>query len=311
MSHPGAGPAPAVPRGPGHLGDPTRLHPTSLPRPTATGEVAQVNGVFVVLQGVGGGDPLLGGWAYLQVEPDGVTHEAMDLNSLGGGDADLGAAVVAPLDGVVSFVGWWDGWQTGFGNHVAFWVDDARAAQPCFLHVAHLATIAVREGQRVPAGAPLGTCGKSGNQPYAHTHAAMWPQSPAELGLPGGWDFWQSPGWAYPQEWVATVTVDPEGWFWASATKAGAMGGGDVAAARILEDWQLKGWVLAALFDEAGLPFNPDSATATAWCDELRRGVYRGRPVGEERPIEPGVWQEYEAGIVVWRAADGAVSWNG
>jgi len=79
----------------------------------------------------------------------------------------------------------------------------------------------------------------------------------------------------------------------------------------LLEGWQLKGWVLADLYAQASVPFNPDSATANAWCDELHRGVYRGRPRGEEHAIEDGVWQEYESGVVVWRASDGAVSWNG
>ena len=164
-------------------------HPTDLPpsfQPTTLPAVDQVSGVFVVLQGVtaGSGEAsvLMGGYAYLQwSDAGGCFHEAIDANSMGGGDADLGALVVAPLDGVVTFVQWWDGRSSGFGTHLAMAVDDARAAEPCYLHVAHLNTVMVGEGQRVVAGQVLGTCGKSGNQPYAHLHLALWHDVP-----PGG-----------------------------------------------------------------------------------------------------------------------------
>ena len=85
----------------------------------------------------------------------------------------------------------------------------------------------------------------------------------------------------------------------------------EVPDMKLLEDWQVKGWVLADLYQQAGVPFNPDAATATAWVSELREGRYRGRPCGPEHAIEGGVWQEFDFGAVVWRASDGALSWEG
>jgi hypothetical protein len=281
----------------------------------AAGQNAQQNGVYVVLQGVTGGDPLMGGWAYLQVEPDGVTHEAMDLNSMGGGDADLGAAVVSPLDGVVTFVGVWDGSSTGFGNHLAILVDDERAAQRCYVHPAHLDAMFVREGQRVSAGELVATCGKSGSQPYAHCHLAQWPRSPVELGLPGGWDFWQTPGWQYPREWVASVTLDPEAWFWASVAKAGQA---PPEVVRMILSGAQAAAVQAVVWGEYWNPDAADFAIPAAWRSEWRRGVWRGAPLASEQPVpeDPtegkpaGSWQLFEQGCCVWLPGS-EPSWNG
>jgi murein DD-endopeptidase MepM/ murein hydrolase activator NlpD len=215
----------------------------------------------------------------------------------------------------VSFVGWWDGWQTGFGNHLALFLDDARAAQPCYLHVAHLDTMVVQVGQRVPAGALLGTCGKSGNQPYAHTHAAMWPRSPAELGLPGGWDFWQTPGYAYPRDWVASVTIDPEAWFWASVAKAGQAP--PEVVSMILSGAQAAS-VQAVVWGEYWNPDAADFAIPSSWRAEWRRGVWRGAPLSSEQlvPEDPaagkpaGSWMPFEYGACVWLPGE-EPSWNG
>ena len=285
----------------------SNAEPPDVQRATSIPANAHINGVYAVLYGVSGTDPLMGGWGYLTVEPDGVTHEAYDLNSMGGGDADLGVPVVAPLDGVVTFVEHWTG-GTGFGSHVAMWISDERAAVNCFLHVAHLDEITVWEGQRVTAGELLGTCGKSGNQPYAHTHTAFWYDVP-----PGGWNFWQAPGSQYPTSWVAERTLDPGRWFWQSVARAGPPPAPEEVA--VLEDWQVKGWLLAQLYADAGVPYNPDSGTAQAWCDRYRDGQYPGRPRSAERAYgegdEQGVWVEFELGVVAYRIADGEASWNG
>ena len=113
-------------------------------------------------------------------------HEGLDLNSMGAGDADLGALVVAPLAGVVTFVGRWDAASAGFGTHLAVFLDDPRAAAPCSLHVAHLDDLLVRAGQRVVAGQVLGTCGKTGQPTPMSTPRSGTPPPP------GGWGFWQA-----------------------------------------------------------------------------------------------------------------------
>ena len=201
-------------------------HPTEWPpafTPTTIPAVAHVNGVYVVLQGVvpgsGRGAVLMGGYGYLERQRDGVTHEGLDLNSMGAGDADLGALVVAPVAGVVTFVGLWDQRSAGFGTHLAVWLDDPRASRPCYLHAAHLDDGASsRGGSGWSPARCSGRAAKSGRQPYAHVHLALWHAVP-----PGGWGFWQA---GYSRAWVAERTLDPQQWFWASVAKAGALSGG-------------------------------------------------------------------------------------
>lgn len=282
-------------------------HPTDLPpafTPTSIPTGGSVEGVYPVLEGLQAGNVLMGGWGYLQWTGS-VTHEALDLNSMGGGDADLGARVVAPLGGIVTDVLWWNGVSQGFGNHLAVWLDDPQAADACYLHVAHLDTMVVVPGQRVAAGEPLGTCGKSGFQPYAHAHTALWWEAP-----PGGWNFWQT---GYSKEWVAEHTLDPQAWFWASVAKAGAPPPQEVFV--ILTGAQ-QAAVQAALWGDYWRATDPGFALPTAWRDEWVAGRYRGRPVSEEQVIPAsedkpeGRFQAFELGVAAWLPGQ-PVSWNG
>jgi murein DD-endopeptidase MepM/ murein hydrolase activator NlpD len=277
--------------------------------PAATSLVVpQVNGVYAVLQGLSGGNPLLGGYGYLEWSAlGGAYHEGMDLNSLGGGDADLGALVVAPVAGRVQFVGYWDGRSTGFGNHAAVWLDAAAAAPRCYVHVAHLDTVTVLQGQQVVAGQQLGTCGKSGHQTYAHVHTALWYDVP-----PGGnWNFWQA---GYPKEWVAAHTLDPEAWFWATAARAGELEF-PTEVAQMLTGAQ-RAAVQAALWGSYWDPAQAEFALPTAWRDEWVAGRYRGRPLAAEQDIPAsedrpaGRYQPFELGIGCWLPGH-PVSWNG
>jgi Peptidase family M23 len=179
--------------------------------------VPSANGVYAVLGGVSVYDPTMGGYTYLAWSAaGGCFHEAVDLNSVSGGDADLGQPVVTPLDGTVVYVGHGDGWGQDFGNHVAVSIDDPRAIAPCYFHPCHLDRITCEVGQRLPAGTPVGACGKTDNQPHAHVHAAFWREPP-----PGNnWNFWQM---GYSQQWVADHTYDPRWWFTESSAKAGRM----------------------------------------------------------------------------------------
>jgi hypothetical protein len=284
-------------------------HPTEAPpvqAQTTIPSVPHVNGVYAVLQALTPGNALMGGWGYLTWTGS-VTHEALDLNSMGGGDSDLGAAVVAPLDGVVAWTQLWDGWSDGFGTHLALFVDDPRAAETCYLHVAHLATLKVRVGERVVAGQLLGACGKSGNQGYAHCHAAFWWDTP-----PGGWNFWQT---GYSRDWVAQQTLDPQAWFWRSAEKAGGAGPPTPEVLEMLDDWQVLHWIMPEVWDAAGVPYDPNAGTSKAWLARLREGHYAGRPRTGERPYgegdQAGVWVEFDQGVVCYRLTDGRASWTG
>jgi len=293
-------------------------HPTDLPpafTPTSIPAVDQVSGVYVVLQGVtagsGEGAVLMGGYQYLQwSDAGGCFHEAIDANSMGGGDADLGAAVVAPLDGIVTDVLWWNGSSQGFGNHLALYVDDARAAERCYLHAAHLNDMVVIPGQRVTAGERLGTCGRSGFQPYAHLHLALWHDLP-----PGGsWEFWQT---GYSQAWVAEHTLDPQDWFWASVARANELGAAPPPQeVFVILTGAQQAAVQAALWGDHWRATDPGFALPTAWRDEWIAGRYRGRPVSEEQVIPAsedkpeGRFQAFELGVAAWLPGQ-PVSWNG
>jgi hypothetical protein len=287
-------------------------HPTDLPpafTPTSIPTGGSVEGVYPVLEGVQAGNVLMGGYGYLQwSDAGGCWHEALDLNSMGGGDADLGARVVAPLGGIVTDVLWWDGVSQGFGNHLAMWIDDPQAADACYLHAAHLDSMRVLPGQRVAAGELLGTCGKSGFQPYAHTHAAMWWEVP-----PGGWSFWQS---GYSKDWVAAHTLSPQDWFWASVAKA--QGAPEEAVSMILSGAQTAA-VQAAMFGDYWEATAPQFAIPTAWRDRWQQeGKWPGRAVSAEQdiPADPsedkpaGKFQVFEHGCCVW-LKDVGTSWNG
>lgn len=83
----------------------------------------------------------------------------------------------------------------------------------------------------------------------------------------------------------------------------------------LMEDWQLRSWVLADLYLWAGLPYNPDSGTAQAWVQSLREGTYLGRPRTTERGYgegdEAGCWIEFDHGVLLFRFSDGLWSVTG
>lgn len=279
-------------------------HPTQAPpvQATTTIPVGQVNGVYSVLQGLQPGNILMGGWGYLTWTGS-VYHEALDLNSMGGGDADLGALVVAPLAGVVTFAEQWDGWQDGFGTHLALLIDDPQAAELCYVHLAHLDLLTVGVGDRVTGGQVVGTCGKSGNQVYSHVHAAWWVDVP-----PGGWNFWQT---GYPREWVAERTLDPEDWFWASAARGGSVNMGILSAA---QQEAVEAAVWGKHWDAGAAQF----AIPASWREEWAAGRWRGAPAGAEQLLPEdqaagkpgGSFQVFAGGCACWLPGE-PVSWTG
>jgi hypothetical protein len=83
----------------------------------------------------------------------------------------------------------------------------------------------------------------------------------------------------------------------------------------LMEDWQIRLWVLNDLYAWAGIPYNPDDPTSQGWVNALRAGHYLGRPRTAGRPYgegdQAGVWAEFDYGVLWARASDGATSWTG
>lgn len=83
----------------------------------------------------------------------------------------------------------------------------------------------------------------------------------------------------------------------------------------LMEDWQIKQWVLADLYAWAQIPYNPDDPTSQGWVNALRAGHYLGRPRTTGRAYgegdQAGVWAEFDYGVLWARAIDGATSWTG
>jgi len=276
----------------------------------AGGFVTVNDRLYAPLQGLQPGNVLMGGYDWLDWTDGGVTpHPGLDLNSGTSCNSDEGLLCVAPLAGVVRAALWWDGYTSGEGNHVWIELDDPCCPAPTYLHNDHLQTILVSVGQRLTPGQPYGRCGRSGNWDCAHAHVELSKGAPVH-----GW--WQWPyGWSIPQ--VEQVYYNPYSW-WSAATALVIEEGGEPIPPEtitMLEDWQVRGWILAPLYEAAGIPYNPDSGTAQAWVSRLREGYYPGRPRSVEQPYgegdQEGVWVEFEGGVCLYRLGDGQVSWTG
>jgi murein DD-endopeptidase MepM/ murein hydrolase activator NlpD len=267
-----------------------------------------VAGVYVPLADVQPADPTMGGYTWLDWTDNGQTpHPGVDLNSRGGGDADLGAPVYAATDGVVEAVRqWWPGGATGYGTYVVLRTESPWSPQVWLQHC-HLQGALVEAGERVQAGDQLGTCGHSGNQPFAHLH---WEVCHARKPT---WDTW-------PYQWsVAQIEqywTRPADWFWATvatAMAAGETGGVDVS---ILSGAQ-QAAIATALF--APRPFNPDTAIGGGWLAEWRAGRYRGTPTADEQDVPEdgaagkpkGRFQPFTLGCATWLPGEATASWDG
>lgn len=278
----------------------------SAPRPEAPDlrvAGAQVGGIFVPLADCVPSDALMGGYAYLDRTVDGVFHPGADLNSRGAGDADLGAPVMAAVDGVVEFVRHWDGRSTGYGTYVVVRTESPYTPETWLQHC-HLDRVLVAGGQRVAAGAQLGTCGKTGFQTWAHLH---WEVCHARKPT---WDSWPY-GWSVEQ--IERYWLRPADWFWAVVAAAMAGQGGSDVDVSVLNGAQQHA-VMVALW--GSYPLNMDAAIPKVWLSEWTAGRYRGRPVSDEQPVPPsedrpgGVFQVFEGGCAVW-VPDRPASWSG
>ena len=237
------------------------------------------------------------------------TRVSLDLNAGGSCNADMGLAVVAPLAGVVRAALHWNGVTPGEGNHVWLELDDGCLPGPTFFHIDHLLDIVCTEGQRLAPGDPIGLCGASGGWDCAHGHCEWLTGPPRD-----GWFQWPY-GWSRAQ--VEAAYWNP--WEWWAVASAKVLAEGDrpipPEVVKVLDDWQIKHWVMPDLWQWAGIDYNPDAGTSQGWVDALRAGNYLGRPRTGERPYgegaDVGVWQEFESGVLLYRLRDGQASWTG
>jgi murein DD-endopeptidase MepM/ murein hydrolase activator NlpD len=104
------------------------------------------------------------GLGYYDAQPFGRNyHLGADLNSLKGGDSDLGAFVFATSDGVVTDARDYGG---GWGNVIRIQHGCERVESL----YAHLDRVHVVRGVRVARGQPIGTIGTAGGHYLAHLH---------------------------------------------------------------------------------------------------------------------------------------------
>ena len=308
------------PRGPHHVppkrDQPQPLHPGRRKRDPDTppnagggaGFVTVKNRLYAPLQGLNPNNILMGGYGWLSWTDNGNTlHPGLDLNSGSGCNDDEGAMVVAPLACVVRAAIYWNGSSAGEGNHVWAEIDDPCSPGATWWHTDHLLDIACAVGQRLNPGDPIGMCGRSGGWDCAHAHTELLTGPPAQ-----GW--WQWPyGWSRPQ--VEAAYWNPSVWWAAATALVMAEGSAPIPPEVVtaMNDWQLTNYVLAQLYEWAGISFNPDSGIAKTWVAATRAGYYPGRPRTTDReygtPLD-GWWAEFESGLLIFKT-DGTMSWTG
>jgi murein DD-endopeptidase MepM/ murein hydrolase activator NlpD len=120
------------------------------------------------------------GYSYAEHQTDGHLHPGADLN-VGYGDDDLGLPVCALAAGTVVHLATWDGASYGYGTH--FLIEHDLGAPAQFGHpgpklwalYAHLDRVDTElvVGATVTPGQPIGSCGKSGLQRWAHLHLEL------------------------------------------------------------------------------------------------------------------------------------------
>ena len=124
------------------------------------------------------------GFSYGELQPDGQPHPGADLN-VGYGDDDLGLPVVCFAAGTVAELRPWDGVEYGLGNvalveHTLFGSSHPIKLWSMYAHLDSFAD-SLREGSPIAAGDPIGACGKSGFQSWAHLHFELRYVGPPEM----------------------------------------------------------------------------------------------------------------------------------
>ena len=214
---------------------------------------------------------------------------------------------MAPLAGVVRHTLYA---ASGEGNHVWVEIDDPCNPGPTWLHVDHLLQVDCYEGQRLVPGQVFGLCGRSGGWDCAHLHLETCKGAPSTG--PWQWPY----GWSRQQ--VEAEYWNPHDWWNAATALVYAEGAQPIPPEVVMamSDWELTNYVLAQLYDWAGLKdaFNPDGGIQKTWVAATRAGHYPGRPRTDDRRYGEGEgdgwWAEFEGGVLVYKR-DGTMSWTG
>ena len=265
-----------------------------------------IPGVWSPMDFVSAFDPLQGGYAFMDRCDNGYSvHCGADLNSTlpgraPGGDADLGAALRFPVAGEVVYLGWWNGSTTGYGHNLWLRLDSGD-----YLHYCHCDTMDAWVGMRGMAGQVVATCGRSGNQMWAHLHLECKREDPALA----GYEYWP---YGQPADYVRQHYVRPADWWAQLLAWAAEQGVVDVA---ILNGAQ-QAAVQAAVWGEHWNAAAADFAIPTSWREEWKAGRWRGKPLAAEQPVPAseanpaGSFQLFAAGCAAWLPGQ-PVSWDG
>lgn len=240
---------------------------------------------WMPLAGATRSDPLEGGYAFAEWTGS-VYHPGVDLNAGPGGDSDMGAAIRAPFAGTLRWVGY-D--AKGYGNHCWLEADTGHWLHFCHLQLPPTAF----QYQRVPRGATIGYCGKTGGWTWAHLH---WEVAYAK---PADWSQWPV-GWSKSR--VLSTYMDPFAYLASTWPDAGQLGG--PMELPIFDDAQLAHEIMPALWnvnaswvdgmERWGIP--------SRWAAELRQGNDLGAPLGPETPLPGGgAFQRFERGTIYYK----------
>ena len=225
-----------------------------------------VPGVWAPMDGLSAYDPLMGGYAFLDRTDGGNTyHCGADLNAGNGGDADLGAALRFPVAGEVVYVGWWNGYSTGYGNNLWLRLDSGH-----YLHYCHCDTMDAWVGMRGVPGQVVATCGKSGYQMWAHLHLEVKREDPAVA----GYEYWP---YGQPADYVWTHYVRPADWW----TELLAWAGREELAMDTTPEERA---AMKPYFESLGYGLDVETAIGKLVCLSHKRNETPGPCIGPEYP---------------------------
>lgn len=141
------------------------------------------------------------GYSYAERQQDGQLHPGADLN-VGYGDDDLGLPVLCIAGGTVVHHQEWDGSSYGYGTFGL--VRHQLGGLPLWSLYAHLDSLdpSFRTGAAIVAGQPVGACGRTGRQRWAHLHLELRYAGPPDLPA----SFW---GGTLDPERLSQLYADP------------------------------------------------------------------------------------------------------
>lgn len=209
------------------------------------------------LRGVDYKDPLKGGHNFLDMTDSGVTpHPGVDLNAGGNCGDDAGALVVAPLGGIVRYVGYDNTSTRTVGWHVWIQHDGGEWGHYCHLQEAPTTP---QVDQPIVTGQTIGKCGKTKGWPCEHLHWEV------RRRRPDSWNYWP---YNLSREQVAADYLDPFTWLLVRGTLG--MGG----TMSVLNDDELHNVINNGWNQLAQMPANRNSAHYKAIVDLVRtKGV--------------------------------------